>query len=101
MQSAQGVPLLLAAAVLQPTGLPQGPSESAINAHPVRIIAPPLKMVASCRFITRPLRVLQSRTRHTDLRGFPQSDSCQNHLKKRYRQTDQQSPRPAFLQPAD
>ena len=43
MQSAQGAPLLLAAAALQPTGFPQGPSESAINAHTVRIIAPPLK----------------------------------------------------------
>ena len=75
MQSAQGVPLLLAAAMLQPTGFPQGPSESAINAHPVRIIAPPLEMVTSCRFITRPLPALQSRTRHTDLLGLPQSDS--------------------------
>lgn len=89
MQSAQGVPLLLAAAVLQPTCFPQGPSESAINAHSVRIIAPPLKLVASCRFITRPLPALQSRTRHTDLRGFPQSDSWQNHLEKRYWQNDQ------------
>ena len=33
----------MAAAGLLPTGLPQGPSESAINAHPVRIIAPPPK----------------------------------------------------------